>query len=78
MTLAATIADRCDRCTCQPERQELLRDAVVEAARHVMAWHLREERNLPEYARTLATTETVEALQGLRDALSCERAARHG
>ena len=50
---------------------------VIRAARQVMAWHLREERTLPDYSRTLATTETVEALQELRDACSEERSTRH-
>lgn len=78
MSAALTLAvqDRCSRCTGPSDRQELLRDAVVEAARQVMAWHLREERTLPDYMRTLTTTETVEALQVLRDALASERAAR--
>ena len=58
------------------ERQELLRTAAIEAARQVMAWYLREERTLPDYMRTLVTAETIEALQGLRDALAAERASR--
>lgn len=72
MPLAAVVEDRCDRCT----RDDLLSVAVVEAARHFMAWYLREERTLPSHLRTIATTETVEALQGLRDALSAERRGR--
>ena len=71
----ALAQERCDRCD-HDQRRELLRDAVIEAARQVLAWHLREERTLPDYSRTLATTETVAALQDLRDACHAERASR--
>jgi hypothetical protein len=59
------------------QRQELLRDAVVEAARHLMARQICDDR-LPSYMRGIPTTETQEAWQTLRDSLFAERKARHG
>ncbi len=63
-------------------RRELLRDAVVEAARHYLASYLvheREENRPPDYeASEDAAAERGDALQALRDALAAERAARGG
>lgn len=61
-------------------RRELLRDAVVEAARHYLAAYLvheREENQAPEYeASPAAIMERDDALQTLRDACHIERRAR--
>lgn len=56
-------------------RHEILRDAVAEAGRQVMARLLREERRRPAALRRLSP-ETHEALQTLRDAAAAERRAR--
>lgn len=77
MPLAAVVEDRCDRCT----RDDLLSVAVVEAARHFMAWQLRDERagRAGIFASsTIPTAEVVDALQTLRDSLAAERRARSG
>lgn len=61
-------------------RRELLRDAVVEAARHLVASLLVEEREMlrepggPAYGARVV--DAADALQTLRDACAAERAAR--
>ena len=58
-------------------RNELLRTAVVEAARHFVAWQLRDEHaGHKGIFGEVPTCEVAEALQGLRDACAAERAAR--
>ena len=59
-----------------PPRRELLRDAVVEAARALLAAELRRER--VEGARLYSDLDcqVADALQTLRECLSAERAAR--
>jgi hypothetical protein len=61
-------------------RQQLTQQAVLEAARHFMAWQLVDERAARGgiFGGGIPTSEVVEALQGLRDALVAERAARAG
>lgn len=58
-------------------RRELLREAVIEAARHYMAAHLVAERQENAPPRFEATEDAVmqrdDALQTLRDALAAER-----
>ena len=58
------------------ERDELLRDAVIEAARMLMAAELRYDR-APDCSKAAPfILERREALQTLRDALFAERRAR--
>jgi hypothetical protein len=76
MASLALADSRCTHCDCPSERQQLLTAAVVEAARQVMFWHLREERTMAAWQRTVTTLETIDALQTLRDCLASERAGR--
>jgi hypothetical protein len=60
-------------------RQAMLKDAVVEAARQFLAWHLVNERaRRGSLFDSIPTSEVVDALQTLRDACAVERAARSG
>lgn len=59
------------------QRQELLRDAVQESARHLLARMLVEERKNP-LALVRLSPDTHDAIQNLRDACASERKVRHG
>jgi len=72
MTQLALATLRCARCD---SRNDLLTQAVLEAARAFMAQYLVEERRNPREVRRLSD-ELHQAAQDFRDSLSAERRAR--